>query len=143
MAGRARVTVVGLAAFVLLSTGASAQSPAEPPPQAPATSLRSTPAEGERSGWQTKLPWAESEEEARTPRFRGRIYHQEYLARVAPDAFRRSALTAAPAVGGDPGQALRFLKDKWRARQQRRFDAEVTRELGRLGLTSEPLPDER
>jgi len=141
MVGRGRVTVVGLA-LVLCGTGAAAQSPAETAPQAPATSLRSAPAEGDRSGWQAKLPWAESEEEARTPRFRGHFYQQEYLARVAPDAFRRSALSAAPAVGSDPGQALRFLKDKWRARQQRRFDAEVTRELDRLGLTGEAPPDE-
>jgi len=111
-------------------SGLRAQSQQQVLPQAPSTTLRTTPTEEEKSAWRTNVPWVDSQDAVRTPRVRGRLYHQEYLSRVTPEAFRRSALGAAPQVTADPGTAIdRFLR-VWRARQERRMSERVERELG-------------
>ncbi|MGE0393543.1 MAG: hypothetical protein AB7I25_07245 [Vicinamibacterales bacterium] len=135
--------LVALAALLWTSgVGLGAQAPDRPIPHAPPTVLRTAPTEAEQSAWRTKLPWMESSDAARTPRMRGRLYHQEYLSRVTPEGFRRSAMGAAPGVGADPGRALHFLADAWRARQARRFGAEVARELALLERRNAGTADE-
>lgn len=121
--------VMAIAAFLGTgSAGLSAQVPDGPAP-APPASIRTMPTERERSAWRTRLPWLESSEGARTPRMRGRLYHQEYLSRVTPEAFRRSATGAAPGMGTDPGKALNRLRSAWRGRQERLMRERVAREL--------------
>ncbi len=115
-----------------LGAGLGAQAPEDLQPKAPATSLRTNPTEAEKSTWRTKLPWEESSEKATTPTMRGRLYHQEYLSRVTPEAFRRSAMGTAPQLSADPGKVLHRLASGWRGRQQRRMEQQVERELAAL-----------
>ncbi len=112
--------------------GLSSQSPEVPAPQAPPTSIRTAPTDAETSAWRTKLPWLESSEGARTPRMRGRLYHQEYLSRVTPEPFRRSATGAAPGMGTDPGKALNRLRSARRGRQERLMRERVEEELAAM-----------
>lgn len=129
-----RVAVV--ACLGVSGAGLLAQSAEQPLPQAPSTSLRTAPTEAEKSTWRTTVPWAESSDAARTPRVRRHLYHQEYLSRVTPEAFRRSALGAAPQITWDPGTAIdRFLR-AWRTRQERRTSERVDRERAYLNRKS-------
>jgi hypothetical protein len=86
--------------------------------------------------WRTTEPWwAEPSDEAVTPKVRARFYHQEYLLRVAPDAFRRAAIGAAPQASTDPGKGINRWKIALRGRQERRMRERIERELAELLAT--------
>jgi len=129
-----------IAITVLLGIGSAgliAQAPDRPTPHAPPTSIRAMPSDAEKSAWRTKLPWMESSEEATTPRLRGRLYHQEYLSRVTPEGFRRSAMNAAPGMSTDPGRVLHGVRTAWRGRQERLLRESVEKELAALLVNRE------
>lgn len=109
-----------------------ADSTASPPPSSgpPATFRTSVTAF-------TPLPpaWVESKDlAARLPPLpRGsRLYHQEFLARVTPEAFRRSTLGPIGQVSTDPGTVLHGIRTAWREHQAKRIRERIDQELAAL-----------
>lgn len=124
---------VALAALLVTAgTGLSAQLPERSVPQAPKTSIRSAPTEAETPTRRTKMPGMDSGEKSTTPLLRGLLYHHEYLTRVTPEGFRRSATGAAPGMSGDPADWFSFLSRSWRKQQEARLHEVVEKELAAL-----------
>jgi hypothetical protein len=87
------------------------------------------------------LPWLETDAAWRRFQRPGRLYHQEFLSVVTPEAFRGGALAAA-GVAVDPGAMFGGVKTAWRNWQARRVHERVEKEVAQLRArtTQEPAP---
>lgn len=85
------------------------------------------------------LPWQETDPALGRFRPRGRLYHQEFLSVVTPEAFRGGAL-ATGGVGVDPGTMFDGVTKIWRNWQARRVRERIEREVAQLrsGATTTP-----
>jgi hypothetical protein len=77
------------------------------------------------------LPWLETDAAWRRFQRPGRLYHNEFLSVVTPEAFRGGVFTAAE-VRVDPGEMYGGVKKAWRSWQARRVRERIAREVADL-----------